>query len=365
MSTDEASRLQRAAFSARTSVGEVLRMSARAHTAQRPVYSFDGGGHSFVRDAWAVRNPVLAGDVAGAKDRLEEFREFQLQARQEFTTSTTSTATAIVPPHYQPLLASFVQDRPLYAAANKGDISDASAFVLPAQVADAGVDAAVGSNMEGSNRTDNAAPVFTSTTVAPSGITGLFRVTRELVDSSNPAIDAVALAMMRESYARQTEARIFAELNSAQSGTITGLQVPNGAQARTSTGTSLPADLRKAILDFGGIRGMRPRNVIASTRQTVAEGLDTLDASTVPAGADYFYVTHGCPVYLSPQISGTAAGDADVFILGSGDLWAWSSPMVEFQYYERQGPGMVDVALWGYFATKVIQPRGVSSIRHT
>jgi HK97 family phage major capsid protein len=334
-------------------------------TRQRPVYSFDGRGDSFVRDAWAVRHPSQAKDPEGSQRRLNEFNTFQLEARQAFTTVSTSNASQIVPPGYEPLLASFTQDRPLYAAATKGDITDGTAFVLPGQVTDSGVDSAVGTQSEGSNRTDNAAPVFTPSTVTPAGITGLFRVTRELVDASNPAIDAVALSELRESYGRQTEARIFTELNTVQSGTITGLQVPNGAQARTSTGTGLPADLRKAILDFGGIRGMRPRNVVASMRQSVAEGLDGLDASTVGAGEEYFFVTHGCPVYLSPQISGVAAGDGDVFVLGSGDLWAWSSGLLQFQYYERQGPGMVDLSVWGYFAAKVVNPRGVSSIRHT
>jgi hypothetical protein len=90
---------------------------------------------------------------------------------------------------------------------------------------------------------------------------------------------------------------------------------------------------------------------------------DTLDAATVPAGSDAFYITHGCGVYLSPQISGVAAGDGDVFVLGRGDLWAWSSPLVSFS--ERAGPAMIDLSIFGYFATKVIDPRGVSSIRHT
>lgn len=40
---------------------------------------------------------------------------------------------------------------------------------------------------------------------------------------------------------------------------------------------------------------------------------------------------------LSPFITGTAAGDGDVFVLGTGDLWVWSSPLLEFAYYERQG----------------------------
>jgi hypothetical protein len=85
----------------------------------------------------------------------------------------------------------------------------------------------------------------------------------------------------------------------------------------------------------------------------------------VPAGSDDFFVVNGCGVRLSPQISGVASTDGDVFALGTGDLWAWSSPLVEFQYYERQGPAMVDLSIFGYFGARVVNPRGLASIRHT
>jgi hypothetical protein len=97
----------------------------------------------------------------------------------------------------------------------------------------------------------------------------------------------------------------------------------------------------------------------------VSDGLETLDGSTVPEGSEAFAITNGCGVYLSPQISGVAAGDGDVFVLSASDLFAWSSPLLEFQYFERQGPALVDLSLFGYFGCRVIQPRGVASIRHT
>jgi hypothetical protein len=253
----------------------------------------------------------------------------------------------------------------LFAAATRSTITDATSFTLPAQVVDSGVDSAVGTQTEGTNRADNAALTFLPATVAPTGIVGLFRVTRDIVDASNPAIDSIALSIMRESYARQTEARIFTELNFVQSGTITSGLVPSGAMARTSAGASLPSDLRKTILAFVNTRGLRPRTVVASSRTTVSDALETLDGSTVPEGSDAFAVTNGCGVYLSPQISGVAAGDGDVFVLASGDLWAWSSPLLEFQYYERQGPAMIDLAVFGYFGARLINPRGLASIRHT
>lgn len=104
-------------------------------------------------------------------------------------------------------------------------------------------------------------------------------------------------------------------------------------------------DLRKALLVYTDTRGRAPRAAVASSRVSVAEALETLDMT--------HWALRDVSVALSPRITGTAAGDGDVFALGTGDLWVWSSPLLEFTYTERQCPGLVDLALFGYFAAKV------------
>jgi hypothetical protein len=71
------------------------------------------------------------------------------------------------------------------------------------------------------------------------------------------------------------------------------------------------------------------------------------------------------PVHLSSWITGTAAGDGDVFVIGPQAVWCWASPVLMLSYAERQGPGLVDVALFGCFAVRVLRPAGIASIRHT
>lgn len=347
-----------------TTMADVVRSGLRFTTRKRPVYSFDGHGASFVRDSWMVRHPMdtVSGDdgVYEAKQRLKAFAEWRAEAADHvhaFAAISTTNASEIITPEYKPILASFVEDRPLFAATTRASVGNASPFLLPGTVDEASVNGAVAEHTEGSNPSENAAIAFGQVTVAPKSISGLYRVTRELVDSSNPAIDTVCLSVMRESYARQTEARIYAALNTAQSGTITSGFVPSGAMARTSTGPALPSDLRKALLGYVDGRGRAPRSVVASSRPSVAEELDELDMTA--------YALRNVNVDLSPRITGTAAADGDVFILGGGDVWAWSSPLLEFQYGEREGPASVDLALFGYFAAAVVAPRGVSSIRHT
>lgn len=97
--------------------------------------------------------------------------------------------------------------------------------------------------------------------------------------------------------------------------------------------------------------------MVASSRKAVAEALETLDLTA--------WALRDVSVELSPWITGTGAGDGDVFITGRNDLWAWQSPLLEFHYYERQGPALVDLALFGYFATRLIKPAGLAAIRHT
>lgn len=70
-------------------------------------------------------------------------------------------------------------------------------------------------------------------------------------------------------------------------------------------------------------------------------------------------------VELSPFITGTGSTDGDVFILGRNDLWCWESPLLEFHYAERSGPALVDLALFGYAAVRLIRPQGLVAIRHT
>jgi HK97 family phage major capsid protein len=354
---------------------ELTRVTRGAAYASDPrPYTMDGRGHSFVRDSWSA----YFNHDADAEERLRRFarwqRDFSAAFSVSFATTTTATGSSIVPPGYRPLLAEFVADRPLYAAATRQGLSDATPFTVPANLTEASVGSAAAAHVEGNNPTDGTL-TLSGATVTPTAVSGLFRCTREVVDSSNPAIDAIALAVMREDYARQTEERIFTELNTVQAGTITAGLVPSGAMARTSAGTALPGDLRKAVLAFTDTRKARPRSVVASSRPSVAEALDgvggaapvpgLLDSSSVPAGSEDIAVVGGCGVRLSPFITGTAAGDGDAFVLGSGDLYAWASPVFEFRFSERGGPTFVDLAIFGYFATRMINSRGLASVRHT
>lgn len=311
----------------------------RGYTQPRPVYSFTGAGrHSWVRDAWLERHPLDGDDGFDAKQRLRDFTRSQADLAAKFATVDTTTAAATVPPSYRPLLASFVDARPLFAAATRGDILDATAFTVPGEAT--GVGGTTGDHTEGQAGTQGTL-AFTPVTVTPAGVTGRLPLTREIVDSSNPAIDAVALAAMRESFARQTEAKLYSVVNGA-------------GTSRTST--DLAADLPKAVVSFVGQRGQVARSVVVSAAQTVAESIADLNVNAL--GLQHVSVG------FSPAF-GTGTSDYDAVVLGAGDLWAWSSPLLELRYYEKNGPELVECALWGYFACALLTDAGVAGVQVT
>jgi hypothetical protein len=96
---------------------------------------------------------------------------------------------------------------------------------------------------------------------------------------------------------------------------------------------------------------------VVGLHDPAGEALEALDMTA--------WALHDVSVELSPVITGTAAGDGDVFILGRNYLWCWESPLLEFSYAERSGPALVDLALFGYVAVRLIRPQGLAAIRHT
>ena len=353
-----ADEVRQAAAARGQSVAEYARraLSPVRVTRDQSVYAFEGHGPSMVKDA-AVAAGWSVPDVerADATDRLRRFA-----SQSEHFAVTTTSASEIIAPGYRTVaeLAASA-DRPLAASANRETISDASPFVVPNV---SGTDT-VGDHSEGSAPTEESLAIG-SVPATPQGVSGRLPLTRELVDSASPSGDLVALAAMREDYARQVEERIYAELNGAkgQAGTITGGFVSSGAQASTSTGTALTADLKKAFARYASVRGRKPRNaVVAGTpAEILAEGLDE---STGDEGA--LWRPMGVATNAATVAFGSAAGDADVVILGSNDLWLWESPLLQFHYTEKSGPAIVEINLWGYVAVLLVRPRGLSAIRWT
>ncbi|MGH9200928.1 MAG: phage portal protein, partial [Vicinamibacterales bacterium] len=145
-----------------------------------PVYRFDGNHHapSLVRDAWAYH---MDRDF-DARDRMRKFQE-QQQDLVNFATITTGTASAVIPPGYRPDLyvTQLMQGRPIVSFASRGTISDATPFTVPRFTSATG---ATADHVQGVNPTDGTL-VLDTATVTPGAVSGVFKLTREVIDAAN------------------------------------------------------------------------------------------------------------------------------------------------------------------------------------
>jgi len=354
-----------------------------------PVYRFDGSGqHSLVKDAWKAINDkgTPAGDEA--TDRIRKFRMQSADMTEvmgsylRFAPQTTTTASQIIPPGYRPDLyvTELTKGRPMISGTSRGTLSDATPFTVPTFTSSATASA---DHVEGTNPADGSISLGLRT-VTPQGISGRMVVTRELVDSSNPAIDQIAFNTMRESYARQTETKLYTLLNgtSGAGGVITGDLVPSGAQAVTVAGgtdnQTLVKMIRERLAKYPFNRFLFPTISTMGQAATVrlATAVDTTQrplfpwsentnapglANTVTGG----YQVDSLRFQPAWANTGVAAGDSQILIWNEADCWVWESPLLTFRFEEKQGPANIELNIFGYFATHILRPVGLSGIRIT
>ncbi len=357
---------------------------------EAPQYTMNGHGFSLVRDMWKSR-------TEGDHEATARLRKFSKQTqdvhdhmaqnmvvdpatgRASFAVNTGS-ASSIIPPGYRPdlFVTQLLQDRPLANSVSRGTLTDATPFNIPKFVSSSG---ATAEHVEGTNPTQGTLTLGI-VTVAPTAISGTYQLTREIVDSANPAIDAIATQAMRESYSQQTEALVYAKLNGADGvgGTITSGFVPSGAQVSTTSGQGdellLGVRTATALYPFRRFGRLNRAHLSQEATTAFATAVDTTGrpllaytGSTASVGTGNAqaegYNIDGLPYQPTWSLTGNAAGDVDVLGFNSSDVWAWESGLLMFRFEERNGPANIDLALFGYFATQVLRAVGLVGIRHT
>lgn len=344
-----------------------VRASRYQVTREAPVYAFNGLGHSLVRDAWyAAREKD-----DDAIERLRKYRKqteemaklaTQFMATQAFAPQSTTTASEIIPPGYRPDLyvPELMQGRPLVGLCSRGTIGNATPFLVPQFGSATG---ATADHVEGSNPTDGSLSL-NEATVTPGAISGRLTLTREIVDSSNPAIDQIALAAMRESYNQQTEGKVYAALN----GTAT-------TTAEYAAATVI-TDVRDLLAQYPFVRFAAPTG--AAMNQKVTRAFATAEDSTgrplLPSVGAQNTAGLGNAVNQGWFIDGLTfvpawsitdeLSDDVVLIVNRADAWVWESPLLTFRYEEKQGPANIEMNVFGYFATHVLRPAGVFAVRN-
>lgn len=342
---------------------------------EEPVYRFNGQGPSLMKDAWYSQN----GHDDDATDRIRKFRSQQAHVEKmaaqrlqfgnpqsvamdspQFTTETTTTAAEVIPPGYRPDL--FVpilqQNRPLADLLSRGSLSNATPFTVPQFGT---ITAALIADHTEGNAPNEGTMTITEATVTPVAVSGTLPVTREIIDASNPGIDQIVLNALREDYARQTEAKVHTELdtNATAGGTL------------SAASTTPVQDIRDELADYPFTRFSAPTGGAVSQTAVGAIAAD-VDADTRPmipfVGAQNAYGTASAVAGAWP-IDGVmfrnawamtgGVGNADVLIVNGADAFVWESPTLSFRFEEKSGPHLIEFALFGYFAVKILRAAGI------
>lgn len=336
---------------------------------EEPIYRMNGAGPSLMRDVWyATREHDQE-----ANERIRKFQSQQTgmaktaasrlefgnpQVTPYFTDVDTTTGADVIPPGYRPDL--FVpllsQDRPLANQLSRGSISNATPFVVP-------VFSAIATDLTG-DHTESAAPTegeitLGSTTVTPVAISGKLPLSREIVDSANPGIDQIVLAALREDYARQTEAKVYTELDAS------------ATAGDTFAAATAVQDLRDELAEYPFVRFSSPTGGALSqaAATAVAADVDTTGRPLIPAvGAQNAFGTANAAAGAWP-IDGVGfvnawamtggSGNAETLIINRADAFVWESPTLTFRFEEKSGPQIIEMALFGYFAVKVLRASGI------
>lgn len=395
---------------------------------EAPVYTFNGQGPSFVRDAFNAR---MMGDNE-AHARLQKFNAMlgDNPAQVGLLTAaveTRATAPSFIQQGYKPelLVSAIDKGRPLVSRLSVVTLTDATPFRLPVEgnftkdtvVADGATTAAsatvtsataaftaddlgvaisggsipagativkinsatsvvvsaaatatatgvsltisrngVGDHTEGTSHVAEGDLTIGDVTINPGAVSGAYRLSRELIDASNPALDAVALRAMVRDYRFKTEAKVAAALTAA-SGT---------AVATLNTVMKVRAELNSFydVMD-------EPASFVAMSPSYYTTLLADVDGSGRPHLASISplnAVGEASPGWTGAHIDGVELmksgrlSQATGFIVKSDDVLVGESAVQTFRYDEVEGPGIVKLALFSYFVAKVLRNSSVRQI---
>lgn len=261
----------------------------------------------------------------------------------------------IIPPGYRPdmYVGEVPWGSPFRSAFPRHAITDATPFKIPTFATESGL---VGDHVEGVNPTPGSL-TFGEITVAPKAISGSYVVSREALDSANPALDSIILVALREAYDNHAENLVRAAV---EAGATPGTAWPTADHT---------AALVAAMADFIATR-MAEADTVLVKPSAFTQLATEKDSSKRPMNP-----------YLNPSNAdgtmGAAAGrlnvagiavrsawsaDADVIVAKRSDVAVFESAMLGFRFSEKYGPSAIEFASFGYVGAAVLRPTGVVTL---
>lgn len=305
----------------------------------------EGGRHSFFADLVQART----GDQDAASRLAEHNRAL----------NTGGAGAGIVPPKW---LASEYAElarqgrRVANAVRNLPLGNDPRPFILPKQIGGASVSDQPSENTPG---TYTDAFETDTDTVVPKTVIGGQTVSRQLLDSASPAVDALIYSDLLADYNTQVESRVIAAMLASTGAPVATLATEaafktGAVDAVIDTALSVRAD-RKAPADitvmdvarwgaFKKLRDADGRPLIPAGNHgpTNVFGVGSVDADGEIEG-------------LAALVSdGMAPGyPASVLVARASDTLLWESGLRRFRFEEINGPESIKLAVFGYVAVHV------------
>ena len=235
-------------------------------------------------------------------------------------------------------------------------LTDATPFRVPTE----GEFTGVGVHTEGTAHVAEGTLELGNVTVEPFAVSGAYRFSRELADSSNPAIDGIALRAMMREYRYDSEATVAAALALKADGVT--------AKEYAAELVDTPAELRAQLIAYALANGDIPadygfagsgffttvataeasdgRPYFPSINPTNAAG--TTNLRNLAVNAD------GTVVAASSKVTSTEA-----FLANPEDVLVGESGILSFRFEQPEGPGIIKVAIWAYQVAHVLRDSGV------
>lgn len=291
-------------------------------------------------------------DLLHAREDVDAARRFDQATTMMTAAGVSADVAEIIPTAYRPDLYVDQLNAPRTVIDSFGrfSIDGPNPFRIPKFDTATGL---MSDHVEGTNPTAGTI-AFDEQLITPKAVSGKYDASREMIEGSNPAVDAIIMAAIREEYAVDSEAYAITKfLAGATAGTV--VDISNGATMQVRTrfitfqtnrkrsanvflaGSDLFTALAEQV-DLSG-RPMNPNYGVQNAAGSVADGVESLEVA-------------GRRTPLVAVLTGGLMGvrsDAATFESGLR-TWRWE---------EVDGPANIRLAAFGYLGAAVIRAAGL------
>ncbi len=274
---------------------------------------------------------------------------------------STSTNTGLtLPTHLNTFITDTFSGRPVFDAVTRSALTETGmSFTVPRLYTNAG--------------TPNVAPTVATTaeaaapsetgmtssydTVSISKMSGLNRVSFELIDRSSPAFMELLMGELRKAYEKATDTAVLTELISSgtaaatTAATAAGLQSfisTEGAAAYKGTGGDFANKLVVNTDQWAAITGYADTTgrALYSAQGATYNASGTAVASSVRGNI------LGTDLIVDHNIAASGVVDNSAFLIAPSSVYVWESPTTQLRLNVLQS-GEVEINLYGYLAIYV------------